>query len=211
MLEPWQVQISNTGSSLMSMSSPNPTKVVFEVLRGTVVLYYEPPSKVTHLSCCNHRMPICALGFNSDTNVNECREEIGTPDVCEEWKGMIVQVGCLRISIKDFGAWKELKDVWFSFWLRPAQIKPCLCHLLLCFSRQISILKLQWSSPSSTLSDGKIQLFHSSTQQSFCIKLGTPHKPTGEKIDPLACSVFLPFSTVTEQMHPLSFPIFLSL
>lgn len=70
MLEPCQVQMSNTGSILMSMSSPNPTKVVFEVLRGTVILYYEPPSEVTHLSCWNHRLPICALGFNSDTSVN---------------------------------------------------------------------------------------------------------------------------------------------
>lgn len=70
MLQPWREQIGNIGCSLMSMGTLNPTKVLFELLRGAVLINYAPPSKVTLLSGWNQRFPTCPLGFNSDTTVN---------------------------------------------------------------------------------------------------------------------------------------------
>lgn len=78
-------------------------------------------------------------------------------------------------------------------------------------SRQISVVKLQQPLPSSLLSDGKILLFCSTTLTiSPHLAEDATQALRGRKLIPFP-GVFLSLSTVTEQMHPLSFPIFLSL
>lgn len=86
MLQPWREQIGNTGCGLMSMGTLNPTKVLFALLGGAVLINYAPPSKVILLSGWNQRFPTCPLGLNSNATVNRRGEEIGRRGVREEVK-----------------------------------------------------------------------------------------------------------------------------